>query len=205
MDCKDEKFFERKSELINEALDEFSKKGYENASLNKILHEAGVSKGAFYYHFKNKEDLYLYLVGILIEEKKKFFKLKISEEDFDKDFFTLLKKFTDAGMEFARQNQKIYNFSQSYLLKERGTKIHDKALKKSGIESNHFFEAIIEDAYKKGDLRKDLPKDFIQRLIVYFFTHLHEMVEVDNIDGYKESIDNLIEFLKNGLKGKNEY
>ena len=33
--------------------------GYEGASLNQILAKAGISKGAAYYYFDNKADLYL--------------------------------------------------------------------------------------------------------------------------------------------------
>ena len=45
MDEKKEKSFERLNELINAALIEFGDKGYDNASLNNILREAGISKG----------------------------------------------------------------------------------------------------------------------------------------------------------------
>ena len=46
-------------ELIKAALIEFGDKGYENASLNNILKEAGISKGTFYYHFKNRRIIYI--------------------------------------------------------------------------------------------------------------------------------------------------
>ena len=45
MEEKKERSFERRDELINAALIEFGDKGYENASLNNILKEAGISKG----------------------------------------------------------------------------------------------------------------------------------------------------------------
>jgi len=66
-----EKSFEKRQELINAAINEFSDKGYDNASLNNILKRTGISKGTFYYHFANKEDLYFYLVSLLVEEKIK--------------------------------------------------------------------------------------------------------------------------------------
>lgn len=36
---------------------EFGARGYELASINRILDEAGFSKGSFYYYFEDKEDL----------------------------------------------------------------------------------------------------------------------------------------------------
>ena len=37
---------------------EFGEHGFEGASLNHILAEAGVSKGAAYYYFEGKADLF---------------------------------------------------------------------------------------------------------------------------------------------------
>jgi len=85
------KVFERKQEVINAALKEFSEKGYKGASLNNILKNAEISKGTFYYHFKSKEDLYFFLIEILIDEKKEFMKDRIKPEDFNKDIFSIFK------------------------------------------------------------------------------------------------------------------
>jgi AcrR family transcriptional regulator len=53
-----EKMPEDKKELIFEAAaKEVAAYGYENASLNRILEAAGISKGAAYYYFEDKEDL----------------------------------------------------------------------------------------------------------------------------------------------------
>lgn len=41
--------------LLSAAIDEFMKNGYEGTSVDSIAKKAGVSKGAFYYHFPNKE------------------------------------------------------------------------------------------------------------------------------------------------------
>ena len=40
------------------ALDTFYKKGIAHTSLNEIAQAAGVTRGALYWHFKNKEDLF---------------------------------------------------------------------------------------------------------------------------------------------------
>lgn len=46
-----------KKNLINIALREIVKNGFENITLEKIAAKAGVTRGAIYWHFKNKEDL----------------------------------------------------------------------------------------------------------------------------------------------------
>ncbi len=47
-----------KQELIKIAARHFAKRGYEGISLDEIAKEAGITKPAIYYHFKNKAQLY---------------------------------------------------------------------------------------------------------------------------------------------------
>jgi AcrR family transcriptional regulator len=48
--------------ILRAALDEFAVRGFHDASLNRVIAEAGISKGSMYYYFDGKEDLYAYLV-----------------------------------------------------------------------------------------------------------------------------------------------
>ena len=43
--------------LLSAAIEEFTQKGYEGASIDAIAAKGGVSKGGFYYHFANKDVL----------------------------------------------------------------------------------------------------------------------------------------------------
>ncbi len=47
----------KKRKLLNAAIKEFADHGYELASINTILSQAGLSKGSFYYYFDDKADL----------------------------------------------------------------------------------------------------------------------------------------------------
>jgi len=198
LDEKKKKSFEKRQELIDAAIKEFGEKGYENASLNNILKEARISKGTFYYHFDNKEDLYMYLISIFIDEKKSFFASNVKAEDFNKDIFELLKILTQAGLEFAKQSPSISKFSESFM-KERDKEIYSRMLKKFNLQSSDYYDELIERAYVRGDFREDLPKDFIKNLITYLFTHLQEVANVVKIDDFENAANYLIKFMKNGL------
>ena len=50
---------EKSEQILETAAKEFAAHGYKEASLNKILAKAGISKGAAYYYFDNKADLYV--------------------------------------------------------------------------------------------------------------------------------------------------
>ena len=51
-----------KNRILDAALNIFSSKGYYDTKLDEIVGESGTSKGAIYFHFPNKERLFLALV-----------------------------------------------------------------------------------------------------------------------------------------------
>jgi len=57
---------------VQAALDEFASHGFHEASLNRVIEAAGISKGSLYYYFDGKEDLFAYVaqagLGGLIAE-----------------------------------------------------------------------------------------------------------------------------------------
>ncbi|MCB9422524.1 MAG: TetR/AcrR family transcriptional regulator [Ardenticatenaceae bacterium] len=48
--------------ILDAALNIFSKKGYHDTRLDEIVNESSTSKGAIYFHFPNKERLFIALV-----------------------------------------------------------------------------------------------------------------------------------------------
>ena len=53
---------EKRERIMEAAAKEFSARGFEQASLNRILEAAGVSKGAAYYYFDDKADVFMTVV-----------------------------------------------------------------------------------------------------------------------------------------------
>jgi AcrR family transcriptional regulator len=53
---------ETHARIVESAIKLFSTSGYNKASVNDICAEAGISKGAFYHHFKSKQALFLALL-----------------------------------------------------------------------------------------------------------------------------------------------
>ena len=53
-----EKALETRERILDAAADVFYDKGVSNTSLNDVAQAAGVTRGAIYWHFKNKPDLF---------------------------------------------------------------------------------------------------------------------------------------------------
>lgn len=78
---------EKKKELIRRAREEFQEKGFAGASLRSICNKAGVTTGAVYFFFKDKDGLFHAVVDGMLQ---KFWAALINhvQEDFDEDFET---------------------------------------------------------------------------------------------------------------------
>jgi AcrR family transcriptional regulator len=55
---------ERRTTIVNAAMEEFLEKGFERASMEAIANRAGISKGGVYHHFKNKDEVLLYATRV---------------------------------------------------------------------------------------------------------------------------------------------
>ncbi|EHR36849.1 hypothetical protein HMPREF9708_01075 [Facklamia languida CCUG 37842] len=53
---------EKQKQIINAAIKEFVRNGFEKASTNEIVKRANISKGSLFNYFNSKKDLYLYLI-----------------------------------------------------------------------------------------------------------------------------------------------
>lgn len=54
---------EKREKLLDAACGEFARTPYPEASINQIVRRAGIPRGSFYMYFKDKEDLFTYLLG----------------------------------------------------------------------------------------------------------------------------------------------
>ena len=203
-----EKSFERKNELIEAALDEFTTKSYENASLNKIIKNAGISKGTFYYHFQDKQALYTFLLETVYKTELEFLNKRMEElaEDFEgKNIFEKLKLQIQIGAEFAITSPKYLRLTLMSMKEEE-----NKENKKIFENVNSFrvktietgIEQMITKAIEEGDLNERFSKDFIIKIMNHLFIHYSEIFDVEayyEMPRYLKDVNNFVDFLKYGF------
>lgn len=68
---------ETRQKLLDSALQVFARNGYERATVDEIVREAGFSKGAFYVHFETKEDLFWEMLEERITAQQETFRLAV--------------------------------------------------------------------------------------------------------------------------------
>lgn len=73
----------KRNRILDAAFKEFAEKSYEDASTNRIAKDAEIGKGTLFYHFDNKEKLFIYLIdkSIAIMNEMYFQKIDFEEQD----------------------------------------------------------------------------------------------------------------------------
>ncbi|MEM9363435.1 MAG: TetR/AcrR family transcriptional regulator [Bacteroidota bacterium] len=102
--------------LCYKGLDIFAKKGYYNTNLDDILKELELSKGAFYHHFKSKEDFFIHIVQSLIVQK--VYGLLIEPLNTHEDPMPVILESIEKALEPNKSNEMVYGFMLADFLTE---------------------------------------------------------------------------------------
>lgn len=198
-----EKSFEKKDVLIEAAMDEFTSRNYENASLNNIIKGAGISKGTFYYHFKDKQDLYLYLLMAAGETQVEFTNKLLrehAEEYKGRDIFQKIKlQFQIAG-EFAAAYPRYHRLI-NMVLKEDKNEINKDMKDLFESSTDMWLDRVIEKAMEDREFNSRFSSDFIKKIMRYMYINYFEIFDHEGyeISGFLEDINSFAGFLKYGF------
>ena len=94
----------RRQRLIEAAKKLFSEKGFYSAYVDDIIKEAGVGKGTFYRNFKNKEDIFVYLLFIFLNDWKNTVSIGIDKNK-TLPYIDYIKKVAIESFLFFRNNE----------------------------------------------------------------------------------------------------
>lgn len=104
----------KQQKILNAALKEFAENGYEQASTNRIVKEAGIGKGMLFYYFKSKKELYEYLVAysmdVIIND---YYNLVDTNE---RDFIERIKQAAEVKLKAQSENRQAMNFIGTFML-----------------------------------------------------------------------------------------
>ncbi|UOR13741.1 TetR/AcrR family transcriptional regulator [Halobacillus amylolyticus] len=93
---------------------EFGENGFEQASTNRMVKSAGIGKGMLFYYFKNKKELYQYLIDYNLDFTiNEYINLIDTAEP---DFIERLLQASRIKMKAYTENPAIFNFLGSLLL-----------------------------------------------------------------------------------------
>lgn len=207
----EEKARSKKEVLFEAALEEFSEKSYDDASLNDILKRASVSKGAFYYSFTDKKDLYVQLYNRLTMAKADFF-ASLTKGEGDQELpeamtqpdqvnvFKFIQGLTVQGLGFTKAHPEFFRFVSMFT--KESEEFRKSVEGNQAIDVTSYIQGMVIKAYDNGDIDEKYPLDFAVKLLTFTLTNYLDIIgfsDVDDMDKAFEELKLYYEFLERGL------
>jgi len=151
--------------IINAAIKEFAEKGYNSASTNSIVKNAGISKGALFFYFKSKEALFMYV----LEYSFNFITKMIFDKCIDsseKHIFNKFSKYINGRLKIHSEYPYMYLiFAIAHKEKLPNTLNIIESGQKMFAELDQCLLADIDTS----NIRDDIPFEYIVKIISYTF------------------------------------
>jgi len=93
--------YEKKKKIIDAAVQEFSTRRFSEASLNQIVKTAKIPWGSFYQYFEDKEDIFGFVYGEILKEKREIISHSVTITP-EMDVFEACLKTIKATFEWSR-------------------------------------------------------------------------------------------------------
>ncbi|MFW5768347.1 MAG: TetR/AcrR family transcriptional regulator [Bacteroidota bacterium] len=168
---------EKRQRIMEEALDLFSREGYQSVSISRIAKQAGISKGNMYNYFDSKQDLLVQLVLDGINDLM---------QEFDPNHDGVLTKeefyhFVDKLFDNIKARQPFWKLMFSLLLQPHILELLEKDLepigeRSIGILSSFFVNNGSEDAYTDLLFFSSLTKGAIMQ-----YVYSPESIDIDKL------------------------
>lgn len=169
---------ETKKNILASAQRLFTRRGFERTSLSDIAKYAGVTRGAIYWHFENKEELLLCLVDSLEQDQ---FSLNLLNDACDVNEPNPLGKFK-SWLEGIVEDQNIKFMNSPFMSmmiaimngSSGNQSLRDKFLKKN-TQRHECFAMILKNAIAKRQLPIDLDiMAAVEHLGIFFIGYMHQ-------------------------------
>lgn len=136
---------EKQDRIHQAAMKEFSSAPMEDISINRIVKEAGISRGSFYTYFEDKDDVLLYLIQEMQEKQNAY--LKHCVEEMNGDLWKIAYRLLDYGM---KQSAELHLFepNQNYALRSGFHPVNMIRMKENGKGGSHFCKQQMQEWFE---------------------------------------------------------
>jgi len=156
---------ERRGHILDVAQEEFARYGYEKASLNRIIAEAGLSKGAIYYYFDNKADLFITVVSRMMDRFPQIVQKLVNVEDAEQFWTTA----HDAFLQIVKLKLDPTMFALlRELLNPEISAMFPEHLREMMQFSTVTLSRFVQTGQRLGVIRRDLPLHLLVHMIQGF-------------------------------------
>jgi TetR/AcrR family transcriptional regulator, transcriptional repressor for nem operon len=167
---------ETREALIAAAAVEMAEKGIDGASLDAICARAGFTRGAFYVHFKDRDEL---VVAVVERHLRSFYDQVIAANDAPEDLERTITQYvsTVVAMAPTLRNRKEWRFhhtlaacARSPLIRERYASLQYEAIAR--------VKKAAEAGQREGTIRRDVTPEAMAQILVMLTLGIDAMFDV---------------------------
>lgn len=140
----------------------FAAQGYDGTSIREIVEEAGVTKPALYYYFKNKEDLYK---SVIQDAYDYFFGFLIPIVEDDLEFIAKLEKITALYFSLTQEGADMVRMIYDALFFPKRNPFAHEMIWENEQKHLNFLKTVFADGIRKGYIRKGDIDDIVHHYI----------------------------------------
>ena len=194
----------KQKSIIDASIYEFANNDFKNASVNKIVEKAGISKGSLFNYFKSKNLLFDHIYQIALREVKTYL-VKVRDESENDDFFTRFSKIISSGITFISKHPRLAKIY--FRLLNSDDSPHGKAIiQKLHSEAIRYLTDFVEVGIERNELRSELNPTTVAFLMESTLNRILQVHYLEIFDAKSELskidsiwIDEIVNTLKIGL------
>jgi AcrR family transcriptional regulator len=157
----------RRRQIIEAAIECFSREGFHRATMQDIVREAGLSPGAIYRYFSSKEEIIEAIADERHARERALISAARDEEDIEQGLHQLAKTFFGSLAdpdERSRRRLGIQIWAEA-LRNPRMLRI----VRRGVDEPRAMFAGLVREAQERGEFPSDLDADAVARLVLALF------------------------------------
>jgi len=188
----------RQEEILRAAADEFAAYDFENASFNRIIDQAGISKGAMYYYFADKEDVYRTVLDVWFTELLENIQSRSNPqtsaaywEEWHSIFQRTFRYFQQKPLAAAILWQSI---------RSRAAGKAHPVLVQFADELRNWMDDLLKKGCQVGAVRTDLPEGLLLEATFSMLEGFDRWLAERWQDGFDRSIDEIAEYVTDLLR-----
>lgn len=202
---------EKRNRVTDAAIQEFATYSFDQASIARIVENAGIPRGSFYQYFENLKDLYKHIFDLAGERKLQYFSVLVPHlhgEGFE--FFQTLRALFAAGIRFAQENPQLLAIGNKFY-KETNSALRDEVLGEQLPKANNIYTEMIRKGIDHGQLDPEIDLAvatlFMNSLSTTFSDYYlalgpESLSTLADENALLPMVDKMLYLLANGLKNK---
>jgi AcrR family transcriptional regulator len=145
----------KRHDFLEVAIREFANHDYNGASVSRIVATLGIAKGSVYQYFRDKRDLYTYLLEVATQRKLEYMREQAADGLPSRDFFNIYRKMILAGAEFDFRNPDCGLLVLNAVRNQRDVAL-DPLVRELRDRSTAFLLGYLRRAIQHDSVRSDL-------------------------------------------------